>query len=272
MSNRPSKPRFWLVPVLALLLIAAGRIDAAPLDGDTVFKKMKAALEPAKPSTRTLTLTVHSAEFGENTQVVLRQARKFSPEGERSVTVVMSPDALKGVTFLVVEQQGKPHAQYLYLPALRRVRTISGPSSFEPFLNSDFAYADLGLLEIHEKSLKLLATTNRGGARAYELEEKPRQTWYYSRIVDWIAVETGLPLERDHYDDADVLWRKQAYEDVASIDGVPTPMRVRVDDVQSDDWSEYKVDDLHYDVQIPDEIFDPKRLPGVVASPVWSSK
>jgi hypothetical protein len=179
---------------------------------------------------------------------------------------------LKGITFLVVEQPGKAHAQYVYLPALRRVRRIEGPGSFEPFLNSDFTYADMGLLESHKKSLTLLATKDHAGTQAYELEERPRQTWYYSRIVDWIAADSGLPLERDHYDVANALWRKQVYEDVATIDGVPTPMHVRVDDVQSNDWSDYEVKDLHYDIQIPDEVFDPKRLPDALTGLLASAK
>jgi hypothetical protein len=49
-------------------------------------------------------------------------------------------------------------------------------------------------------------------------------------------------------------------------------MHARVDDVQSNDWSDYKVNDLHYDIQIPDEIFDPKRLPDVLTSLLGSAK
>jgi hypothetical protein len=90
--------------------------------------------------------------------------------------------------------------------------------------------------------------------------------------VDWIAADSGLPLERDHYDVANALWRKQVYEDVATIDGVPTPMHVRVDDVQSNDWSDYEVKDLHYDIQIPDEVFDPKRLPDALTGLLASAK
>jgi len=76
--------------------------------------------------------------------------------------------------------------------------------------------------------------TNRGG---YELQETPKNASYYSRIVDWIATGTGLPLVRDHYDVANAPWRKQVFKDVATIDGVPTPMRVCIDNVESGDWS-----------------------------------
>jgi hypothetical protein len=102
-----------------------------------------------------------------------------------------------------------------------------------------FRPSDMGLLEIHEKSLNVFGTKDHGGTQAYELQEKPRQAWYYSRIVDWIAAETDLPLERGPMTSAKP-WRKQVYEDVAIVDAVPTPRHVRVDDVQSRDWSDYK--------------------------------
>jgi Outer membrane lipoprotein-sorting protein len=271
MHGRSSK-RYWS-KVAFLFVLALGRQAlAAPPDAATIFNKMKAALEPAKPSIRTITFTVHSAAYGENTKIVARQARKVFPDGQRSVTLVISPETLKGVTFLVMDQKGRPNPQYLYLPALRRVRRISGPGSFEPFLHSDFTYADVGLVETSDRSLKLLATKDRDGTKAYELLETPRQSWYYSRVVDWIAVDSGFPLERDNYDPANELWRKQVYEDVATVDGVPTPMHVRVDDVQTHDWSDYRLDDLHYDVTIPDDIFDPDKLPDVLTSPLWSAR
>lgn len=268
----PSSTRFWLQIALLGVLASASRVAAAPPDAAAVLKKMKAALEPVKPSTRTMTFTVHSAAFGENTQILARQARKTLSDGQRSVTVIVSPQTLKGITILVMEQTGKANAEYLYFPALRRVRRVSGPGSFEPFLNSDFTYADVGLVDVGDRTLKLLGTAERGGTKAYELQETPRQTWYYSRIVDWVAVDSGLPLERDDYDAANALWRKQVYEDVATVDGVPTPMHVRVDDVQTRDWTDYKLDDLHYDVQVPDGVFDPEKLPDVVKRPLWSAK
>lgn len=48
-------------------------------------------------------------------------------------------------------------------------------------------------------------------------------------------------------------------------------MHVRVDDVQTNDWSDFKVDDLHYQVEIPEEVFDPGKLPDVIKNPVWGS-
>jgi len=259
----------WWPPLLSLLLLASPS-NAEPATAKSAFAKMKAALEPAKPSTRTMTFTVYSKAFNETTEIVARQARKTVPDGARSVTVVMEPQSVKGVTLLVIEEAGKPDAKYVYYPALRRSRVLTGAGAFESFLGTDFSYADIDLVDVHERSLKLLGTKPHGDTKAYELQETPTNRGYYARIVDWISTDTGLPIERDHYDVANTLWRKQVFLDVATIEGIPTPMRVRIDDVQSGDWSEFRVSALTYDVDVPDEVFEPARLREVAQNPIWS--
>jgi len=59
---------------------------------------------------------------------------------------------------------------------------------------------------------------------------------------------------------------------VQTVDGVPTPMRVRIDDLESRDWSDYSLSDVHYDVQLSDDVFDPAKLPEIAKNPGWSVK
>ena len=50
------------------------------------------------------------------------------------------------------------------------------------------------------------------------------------------------------------------------------PMKVRIEDVQSGDWSELVVNNLHYDVKVPEAVFDARKLAEVSANPLWSVK
>ena len=76
---------------------------------------------------------------------------------------------------------------------------------------------------------------------------------------------------RDPYDVANALWRKQVFQDVATIDGVPTPMRVCIDNVESGDWSELNVGELRDNVRVSDDIFDLAKLREVARNPIWSA-
>jgi hypothetical protein len=270
--NVRTRKRFWLSGSVLSMLLVTAPLYAATQSAESLLKDMKMALEPAKASTRTMTFTVHSTSFKESTKIVAQQARRASPGAAASVTVVVSPESLKGVTVLVQERKGDSNLVSVYYPAFKRVRSFSGVGAFESFLGTDFTYADLGLVDVRERTLKLLGPKEHDGAEAYELQETPKNTSYYARIVDRIDAATGLPLERDHYDVGNALWRKQIYQDVATIDGVLTPMKVRIEDVQSGDWSELVVNDLHYDVQVPEAVFDAQKLVEVSSNPLWSVK
>jgi hypothetical protein len=257
-------------PVIVLLLAMVRLSWAAPPDATAIFKAMKAALEPEKPSVRKMVFSMHSAESNETAQITVRQARKRLADGMRSVSVVMEPDSLKGIVVLVTEQKDKPNAQYVYLPTLRRVRRLGPVAALEPFLNTDFTYSDVGVLDVHERTLKLKASKKSGATTIYELEEIPRNRWYYSRIVDSIAADSMLPVERDFYDVANVLWRKETFPDTPLIDGIPTPVRIHMEDKESGDWSEIQVIDVQYDADVPDEVFDPARLRETANHPLWA--
>ena len=267
MATRPRTRSFCVAWLLPLLLLAPAARAATTPNAYAVLAKMKAALDPSRPSLRTMTFTVHSAAFNEDTKIVARQVRKNLHDGAASITVVTEPESLKGVALLVTEQPGKANVEYVYYPALRRSRRLVGGGIFESFLGTEFTYADLGLVDVRDRSLELLAIKPRHGGKAYEIRETPKNRSYYSRVVDWVAVDTGLPLERDHYDVSNALWRKQVFEDVATIDGIPTPMRVRIDDLETGDWSEFKVTDLHYDIEVADELFDPEKLREIARAP-----
>jgi hypothetical protein len=95
--------------------------------------------------------------------------------------------------------------------------------------------------------------------------------YYYSRIVSWVAKDTMLPVRRDYYDVANELWKTQLYQDVTVIDGVPTVLRLRMEDKLQNTSSELRVSEVRYDTAISDELFDPLKLPEASKHPLWAS-
>ena len=142
---------------------------------------------------------------------------------------------------------------WMYMPFLRRVRKVVGIGSYEHFLGTDFTYADLGFVRSH-KHYKLLGTKQHAGTNAYELQEKPPGAdSFYSRIVLWIAQTNLLPLERDYYDPAGLLWKTETFDSVSVIDGVPTVLHVQLKDLEGKTST------------------DLDRLPGLADDPLWKA-
>jgi outer membrane lipoprotein-sorting protein len=261
--------RSSLMASVACILLTLSPAAAAPPGAQTLAQRMKAALEPDRSSLRTIITILHSG--GETVEWTARQARKRLADGNRLLTVLLEPADVKGIALLIWEHKNQAaDAQWLYLPALRRVRQILPLGTFESFLGTDFTTSDLGFIDLRHRTFSLLGRDKIGDTQVYRIQEVLKDPRYYSRIVTWIAIDSMLPLRRDYYDVANRLWKTETFEDVKTIDGVPTPLRIVMEDKQEGSSTEFKVRQVRYDVQIPDDLFDPLRLPMVVNHPVWA--
>jgi hypothetical protein len=157
------------------------------------------------------------------------------------------------------------------LPAVRRVRKLVPVSAYESFLGTDFTFADLGLVNLRGRKFSLLSEEMVAGVPAYKVQEiVAGAVFYYPRIVTWVAKDSMLPLRRDYYDAANHLWKAELYQDTAIIDGVPTVLRMRMEDRQQNTSTELRVSEVRYDATIPDDLFDPQRLPQASKHPLWT--
>jgi len=256
--------------VVLLTLFTTARATASPPDVKTIVGKMKAGLEPARPSACRIDMTMHSP-LGDSTPWVARQARKQLADGSRVLTVIVEPESVRGVALLIWERKDGTAAQWLYLPFVRRVRKVAPAGAYETFLNTDFTYYDLGFVGLHDRGFELLGEELHNEMPAYKVQEMPRNPWYYSRIVSWVAKDSFLPLQRDYYDPAGALWKTERFEEITAVDGVRTPLRITMEDHDERTKTELKVSAVRYDATIPDELFDPDKLPQVVSHPLWSA-
>jgi hypothetical protein len=227
----------------------------APADATAAVRAMKAALEPGRPSIRTWTIRV-GGKHGAGREMIAMQARKRTANGNRVLTVVLSPESARGTAFLVAEE---PAARWVYVPAIDRVRQIVPVRSDEAFLQTDYTYADLGFVDT-ASDYRLLGSEDVDGVAARRIEKRPKVPLEYSRIVTWIAADTHLPIKLEYYDRADRLWKRERRE-YQPVGGIPTVSRMVMEDVQTGDGTEIRVSDVRYDTDIPDALFDPANLP-----------
>ncbi len=260
--------------IAVLILVAcasppsAGASAPEP-DVTSIVKRMKQALEPARPSVRVMTLKVNSSE-GFATQWRLGQARAHVNDADWMLTVVLKPADAKGLALLAQQRPGARAIEYVYLPALRRVRELTPLAGYEPYFGTDFTYEDLSFVRLggHEK-LDCIETHN--GVRAYKLEEALSNNTYFSKVVTWVATDTNLPVERDYYDLDGKLFKQERFEKIWEVANIRTIMKILIKDVQSGGSSEIEVSSVKYDNQAPIGLFDPKRLSDAAADSTWKN-
>ncbi len=256
---------------IGLVLVALVARAAPAADSPAaVLQRMKAWLEPAQPSLRRLTVTVRSGS--EVVEWKAGQARTSLDGSQWVLTVLFEPKDLRGIALLIQERPGQPAKEWLYLPYLRRVRQVLPVNEFESFLNTEFTYADLGFVNVTDRGLALLTSVETpSGLSAVKLEETPRDQRTFSRIVSWVAPDSGRPFKREYYDVGGTLWKTLTFDEVTSIGGVPTAQRARIEDAQTGFSSEYRVTDVRYGVELPAALFDPARLATAADSAAWQA-
>ena len=93
-------------------------------------------------------------------QESLRQMRTKTLEqpddGDKSLIVFDEPRDVKGTALLTYTHKTGPDDQWLYLPALKRVKRIASNNKSGPFMGSEFAYEDLSSQEVEKYTYKYL--------------------------------------------------------------------------------------------------------------------
>jgi hypothetical protein len=144
------------------------------------------------------------------------------------------------------------------------------PEAYTTFLNSDFTFADLGFVSMGAK-YELKGEEKRQGTDTYKLDAVPRETWYYARFLTWVAKDTFFPVERNFNDPANNLWKVERWSNVSTINGVPTALKLSMENVQTQTKSEIVADTVRYDVEVPDALVDPAQLSKANGSSVWGT-
>lgn len=77
-------------------------------------------------------------------------------DGDKSLTYFLSPADVEGTALLSFTKIKDPDDQWLYLPALKRVKRIASANKSGSFVGSEFAYEDLLAQEVAKFTYKFL--------------------------------------------------------------------------------------------------------------------
>ncbi len=135
-------------------------------------------------------------------------------DGDKTLIVFDRPRDVKGTAFLSFTHAIKPDDQWIYLPALKRVKRISSSNKSGPFMGSEFAYEDISSQEIEKYSYKFIKDDVYEGRPVFVMERFPQyKNSGYTRMITWLDKETYSPLKIDFYDRKNSLLKTLTYHD-----------------------------------------------------------
>lgn len=107
--------------------------------------------------------------------------------GDKSLVIFDSPRDVKGTAFLTHSKILDPDDQWIYLPALGRIKRISSSNKSGPFMGSEFAYEDMSSREVGKYSYKWLRDEPCGELTCFVVEAYPQYAKSgYTKLTSWI--------------------------------------------------------------------------------------
>ncbi len=99
------------------------------------------------------------------------------------------PNEARGAGFLRIARSGEQFGrvdQFIYLPALRKIRRVSIRDPGDSFLNSNLTYADVGKRAIKQDEHRFLGVRQLKGKDFYVVESVPREAKpLYGKRIFW---------------------------------------------------------------------------------------
>jgi Outer membrane lipoprotein-sorting protein len=187
--------------------------------------------------------------------------------GDQTLVRFTYPNDIKNTAFLVWEHPGTDDERFLYLPALGRVRRISGAEKQESFVGSDLSYEDIGGRDIADYTYAFADpnatwTAPDGSTHpAWSLESRARdKNADYPRSVSLVRKDSFVIVHADIYDARNERAKVFDVKRLERVDGIWTVLSLAVVNERDRTRTELETTAIRYNIGLTDDDFSRRQL------------
>ena len=181
--------------------------------------------------------------------------------GDKSIVIFDTPSDIKGTALLSHAKILDPDDQWLFLPALKRVKRISSANKSGPFVGSEFAFEDFTALELNKYNYIWLREEEYGGFSTDVIERSPRyENSGYTRQVSWVDRDVYQVRKVEFYDRRGDLLKTLTLADYRNYDGVWRSQRMEMVNHQTGKSTDLIYGEYRFGVGLKDNDFVKGRL------------
>lgn len=221
-------------------------------DGDTRQAELVMKLINKRGAVRERRLISYSIDVGKN------------KKDRKSVMFFQYPGDVKGTGFLTwdYDEAHRDNDKWLYLPAMKKTRRISGSSAKQDyFMGSDFTYDDMGSRNVDEDTHRLLGEETIDGKKCWKLESMPNdKREIYSRKVSWIRQDCLIALKVEYYDKMGKLHRCLELSDITKVEGFWIAQKLHMTNVQTGHQTILEIKNPKYNLPMEEGKFNVTTL------------
>jgi len=231
--------------ILTTLLTATSLMAINNLE---LAKKSDKVSDGFKSSIAQTEMTLINAN-GETSVRKLEMKTLEGNEADKTISTFLSPADVKGTKTLTHEHVDRDDDQWLYLPALKRVKRIASRNKSGSFMGSEFSYEDIGNQNYKKFSYGEgeAKEVELNGVKCYKGTRVPKdKNSGYTKEITWIDRENLLIQQVEYYDRKKELLKTATFSDYKKINGIWRVGKIEMKNHQNDKstiliWKEDKI-------------------------------
>jgi len=205
---------FFIVALLTLLPISAGA-ETAEEKGLAVAVEAGNRAKGFGDYTATLRMVLKNRNGQESFRNMRIRTLEVAGDGDKSLSIFDDPKDVRGTALLTHAHKIGDDDQWLYLPALKRVKRINSRNRSGSFMGSEFAYEDIVSREVEKYTHRWITDELLGGRQCHVIDSCPvdEKNTGYTRLRRWVDTAYYRILKIEYYDRKDSLLKTLTVQD-----------------------------------------------------------
>lgn len=244
------------ISITSIVMAQTGREIAQKVkerpDGDTRKSELVMKLINKRGAVRERRMLSYSIDVGKD------------KKDRKSIMFFQHPGDVKGTGFLTwdYDNVNQDDDKWLYLPAMKKTRRISGASAKQDyFMGSDFTYDDIGSRNVDEDIHKLLGEEIIGAYKCWKLESIPTNKYeIYSKKISFIRQDCLIAIKVEYYDKIGTLHRILELSDIRQVEGFWIAQKLDMTNVQTEHKTILEIKNPRFNLPMEESQFNTSTL------------
>lgn len=253
---------FYFSVILFAAVASDGIAQSSQEKGLEIAKERKLRDRGWGDSVAELTMILRNSQGQETERAMRLHGLEVLDGGDKSLTIFDEPKDVNGTAFLNFSHAKEPDEQWIYLPALKRVKRIASRNKSGPFMGSEFAYEDMTAFEVEKYTYNYLGEDTVQNRKMFIVEQTPIDEFSgYTRQKVWIDQERYIPYKIEYFDKKGSLLKTlELNEYTLYLDKYWRALRTEMFNEQNGKSTEIITHEIEFKTGLEDSDFDKNSL------------
>lgn len=237
--------------------------ETSTLTGSDIAERMNARTD-GDYVVRQIAMSMTNKRGQERTREALILRAQTATE-RRTLIVYLGPKSVRETAFLGYDYSaaGTADDQWLYLPAMRKIRRIPSSDRGDYFLGTDFTYEDMQSelkFDLDDYDFSTTGRVTTEGGEHYQLSGVPKtkaiaKALGYGGFTAQVDAASWIPTRIEFMDRKNKPLKTIQVQELALVDGIWTALAIEASNHQTGHVTRFNYKDVRYPETLPAELF-----------------